>query len=129
MSGIFVQRFCRPQWNRSCSNFYAAAELSREVEIMDHSLLEAIGHNLTAPMPLFFVLGILATLIRSDLKVPEALYIGLTLYLLAAIGLHGGAEIREVGLTAIWMPLVGTLFLGIMIPIIGYLILRKVGKF
>ena len=72
---------------------------------MDHSLLEAIGHNLTAPMPLFFVLGILATLIRSDLKVPEALYIGLTLYLLAAIGLHGGAEIREVGLTAIWIPL------------------------
>ena len=86
---------------------------------MDHSLLEAIGHNLTAPMPLFFVLGILATLIRSDLKVPEALYIGLTLYLLAAIGLHGGAEIREVGLTAIWIPLMGTMFLGILIPIVG----------
>jgi len=96
---------------------------------MDHSLLEAIGHNLTAPMPLFFVLGILATLIRSDLKVPEALYIGLTLYLLAAIGLHGGAEIREVGLTAIWIPLMGTMFLGILIPIVGYFILRKIGKF
>lgn len=96
---------------------------------MDHSLLEAIGHNLTAPMPLFFVLGILATLMRSDLKVPEALYIGLTLYLLGAIGLHGGAEIREVGLVAIWMPLMGTLFLGILIPIMGYYILRKIGKF
>ena len=96
---------------------------------MDHTLLEAIGHNLTAPMPLFFVLGILATLMRSDLKVPEALYIGLTLYLLGAIGLHGGAEIREVGLVAIWMPLMGTLFLGILIPIMGYYILRKIGKF
>lgn len=58
----------------------------------EQSLLEAIQHNLTAPMPLFFALGILATLIRSDLKVPEALYIGLTLYLLAAIGLKGGLK-------------------------------------
>ncbi|MGH7231961.1 MAG: sodium-dependent bicarbonate transport family permease [Nitrospiraceae bacterium] len=96
---------------------------------MEHGLLEAIGHNLTAPMPLFFALGILATLIRSDLKVPEALYIGLTLYLLAAIGLHGGAEIREVGITAIWMPLVGAIFLGMITPCIGYVILRKMGKF
>lgn len=96
---------------------------------MDQSLLAAIGHNLTAPMPLFFALGILATLIRSDLKVPEALYIGLTLYLLAAIGLHGGAEIREVEITAIWLPLVGCLLLGILIPIGSYFILRHLGKF
>ena len=96
---------------------------------MDSTLLNAIGHNLTAPMPLFFALGILATLIHSDLKVPEALYIGLTLYLLGAIGLHGGAEIREVGILAIWMPLVACLLLGILIPIAGYCILRYVGKF
>ena len=69
---------------------------------MDQSLQAAIGHNLTAPMPQFFALGILATLIRSDLKVPEALYIGPTLYLLGAIGLKGGAEIREVGIARGW---------------------------
>ncbi|MET0515829.1 MAG: sodium-dependent bicarbonate transport family permease [Nitrospiraceae bacterium] len=96
---------------------------------MDQSLLAAIGHNLTAPMPLFFALGIIATLIRSDLKVPDALYIGLTLYLLAAIGLHGGAEIRDVGISTIWLPLVACLMLGIIIPIGGYLILRNIGKF
>ncbi len=96
---------------------------------MDQTLLDAIGHNLTAPMPLFFALGILATLIHSDLKVPEALYIGLTLYLLGAIGLHGGAEIREVGILAIWMPLVACLLLGTLIPIAGYFILRHIGKF
>ena len=96
---------------------------------MDQSLLAAIGHNLTAPMPLFFALGIIATLIRSDLKVPEALYVGLTLYLLAAIGLHGGAEIRDVGISTIWLPLVACLMLGIIIPIGGYLILRNIGKF
>ncbi|MBA3754506.1 MAG: sodium-dependent bicarbonate transport family permease, partial [Nitrospira sp.] len=96
---------------------------------MDQGLLAAIGHNLSAPMPLFFALGILATLIRSDLKVPEALYIGLTLYLLAAIGLRGGAEIREVGITTIWLPLLGCLMLGILIPIGSYFILRNLGKF
>ena len=96
---------------------------------MDQSFLRAISHNLTAPMPLFFVLGLFATLVRSDLKVPEALYVGLTLYLLAAIGLKGGAELREVGLAAIWMPLLGTVFLGILIPIVGYVILRNWGRF
>jgi hypothetical protein len=56
-------------------------------------------------MPLFFVLGLFATLLRSDLKVPELHYMGLMLYLLAAIGLKGGAEIRAVGFTAIWLPM------------------------
>ena len=97
--------------------------------MVDHTLLDAIGHNLTAPMPLFFALGILATLLRSELKVPDALYIGLTLYLLGAIGLHGGAEIREVGIIAIWMPIVACFLLGSLIPIAGYFILRYMGKF
>lgn len=97
--------------------------------MVDHTLLDAIGHNLTAPMPLFFALGILATLLRSELKVPDALYIGLTLYLLGAIGLHGGAEIREVGIVAIWMPIVACFMLGSLIPIAGYFILRYMGKF
>jgi hypothetical protein len=97
--------------------------------MVDNTLLDAIGHNLTAPMPLFFALGILATLIRSELKVPDALYIGLTLYLLGAIGLHGGAEIREVGIIAIWMPIVACFMLGSLIPVAGYFILRYIGKF
>ncbi len=97
--------------------------------MVDHTLLDAIGHNLTAPMPLFFALGILATLLRSELKVPDALYIGLTLYLLGAIGLHGGAEIREVGIAAIWMPIVACFLLGSLIPIASYFILRYMGKF
>ncbi|PIQ99984.1 MAG: sodium-dependent bicarbonate transport family permease [Nitrospinae bacterium CG11_big_fil_rev_8_21_14_0_20_45_15] len=92
-------------------------------------MIEAIVYNLTAPMPLFFVLGIFATLIKSDLKIPDALYIGLTLYLLAAIGLKGGAEIQHVGLLSIYLPVMGCLFLGTSIPIAGYYILRKWGGF
>jgi uncharacterized protein len=92
-------------------------------------MLETIQANLMTPMPLFFALGLFATLIRSELKVPEPVYLGLVLYLLAAIGLKGGAEIHAVGLTAIWLPLLASALLGAVIPCIGYLVLRKIGRF
>jgi len=92
-------------------------------------VLEAMQSNLLAPIPLFFALGLFATLIGSDLKMPESLYVGLVLYLLAAIGLKGGAEIREVGFSSIWSSLVAAAFLGIAIPCIGFVILRRVGGF
>ncbi len=92
-------------------------------------VFHAIQANLLTPMPMFFALGLLATFIRSDLKVPDALYKGLVLYLLAAIGLKGGAEIRSIGLTTIWLPLLASAVLGLTIPCIGYFVLRKVGRF
>jgi len=88
-----------------------------------------IEANLLTPMPLFFALGLFATLIRSELKVPEPLYVGLVLYLLAAIGLKGGAEIHTVGLSTIWLPLMASASLGLIIPCIGYVVLRKLGHF
>ena len=47
------------------------------------------------PLVLFFLLGLAARLLRSDLKVPEALYEALALYLLLAIGLKGGVELAS----------------------------------
>lgn len=92
-------------------------------------MLHAIQANLLTPMPMFFALGLFATLIRSELKVPEQIYIGLVLYLLAAIGLKGGAEIHVVGLTAIWLPLLASALIGAIIPCVGYVVLRKAGQF
>src|SRR5262245_31404916 len=90
---------------------------------------QAIQMNLLTPMPMFFALGLFATLIRSELKIPEQLYIGLVLYLLAAIGLKGGAEIRTVGFISIWLPLLAAALLGVVIPCVGFVVLRKVGRF
>lgn len=90
-------------------------------------VLHAIQANLLSPMPLFFALGLFATLVGSELKVPEPLYIGLVLYLLAAIGLKGGAEIHEVGLGTILVPLLAAAMLGIIIPCVAYVILRRIG--
>ncbi len=93
------------------------------------SIFEAIQTNVVTPIPLFFALGLLAKLIGSDLKVPDAIYNGLVLYLLMAIGLRGGAEIHEVGIGSIWAALLAAAFLGLMIPCIGFFVLRKAGGF
>jgi hypothetical protein len=93
------------------------------------TVLEAMQTNLLTPMPLFFALGLLAKLVGSELKVPDALYTGLVLYLLTAIGLKGGVEIHEIGLGAIWAALAAAVFLGIAIPCIGFAVLRYAGKF
>ena len=46
--------------------------------------------NLTSPPLLFFILGLLAALVRSDLEIPEQVAKFLSIYLLFAIGLKGG---------------------------------------
>jgi hypothetical protein len=67
-------------------------------------VLTAIQANLLSPAVLFFVLGLIAALTKSDLKFPEPLYVGLTIYLLTAIGFKGGVAISEAGLAQVWLP-------------------------
>ena len=93
------------------------------------TILETIHTNLLTPMPLFFALGLIAKLIGSELKIPEAIYSGLVLYLLTAIGLKGGAEIHEVGFGSMWLALLAAACLGALIPCVGFVILRKLGRF
>jgi hypothetical protein len=90
---------------------------------------ELIRLNLLSPMALAFVLGIVATLVRSDLHFPEALYTALSIYLLLAIGLKGGAELSVTPLAQLWAPMLFALLLGAAIPIWCYAILRTLGKF
>ena len=55
--------------------------------------------NLTSPAVLFFALGVLAGVVRSDLSIPQAVAKGLALYLMLAIGFKGGVEVSKAGLT------------------------------
>lgn len=90
---------------------------------------DTIQASLIAPMPLFFAMGLFAKLIHSDLKIPDQVYVGIVLYLLASIGLQGGEEIRVVGLMPIWKPLLAALFLAGGIPLLVYPVLRFGGRF
>ncbi len=91
--------------------------------------LELVRINLFSPMVTAFVLGIVARLIKSDLNLPESLYASLTIYLLLAIGLKGGAGLAQSSFGELVLPLLATLLLGVSIPIWSYVILRRLGKF
>jgi len=91
-------------------------------------ILDAIRANLLSPAVLFFALGLIAALTKSDLKFPEPLYIGLTIYLLVAIGFKGGVAIAEAGIAKVWLPALATMGLGALIPLWTYPLLRFGGK-
>ncbi len=91
-------------------------------------ILDAIRANLLSPAVLFFALGLIAALMKSDLKFPEPLYVALTIYLLVAIGFKGGVAIAEAGIAKVWLPALAALALGALIPLWTYPLLRFGGK-
>lgn len=80
------------------------------------------------PVILFFLLGVIAGFVRSDLKIPGVLYESLSIFLLLAIGLKGGVELARYPLAELALPALAVVLAGAMIPLIAYPILRKVGK-
>jgi uncharacterized protein len=92
------------------------------------TILDAIQANLLSPAVLFFALGLFAALTKSDLKFPEPLYAGMTIYLLVAIGFKGGVAIAEAGIAKVWLPACAAMVLGVLIPLWTYPVLRFGGK-
>lgn len=78
------------------------------------------------PAILFFVFGILAGMVRSNLAIPEQISKFLSLYLLMALGLKGGVALSNSGFTSEILIVIGIgLFLALAIPAVSYLVLRK----
>lgn len=83
-------------------------------------------NTLLDPAILFFVFGVLAGTAKSNLEIPPAISRFLSLYLLMALGLKGGFALSHSGLTAsVGISLVAAVSLAIIVPIIGFSILRK----
>jgi hypothetical protein len=76
-------------------------------------------------MVLAFVLGLFATLVKSDLKFPDELYSALTIYLLFAIGLKGGMKLDGMSLAVVGVPLLSAVLLSCVIPVWCFFILKK----
>ena len=68
--------------------------------------------NLRDPLFLFFLVGLTGGLLKSDLKLPDAIYQLLSTYLLLAIGLKGGVQLSLADPARIAWPAVATLGLG-----------------
>lgn len=92
-------------------------------------ILQLIQSNLLTPIILFFLFGIVAARIKSDLKIPEAISEFLPIYLLAAIGLHGGIEMRNTGFENMLVPMLVAIGLSLLFTLNHYQILRRLGKF
>ena len=92
-------------------------------------ILQLIQSNLLTPIVLFFLFGIIAARIKSDLKIPQAISEFLPIYLLAAIGLHGGIEMRNTGFENMLIPMLVAIGLSLLFTLNHYQILRRLGKF
>lgn len=84
---------------------------------------------LLSPVILFFVLGALAAFARSDLAIPEAVAKGMSLYLMAAIGLKGGVSVAASGFTPDMAAAAAAgLALSCLIPLAAFATLRGFGR-
>ncbi|MEN9826729.1 MAG: hypothetical protein RI953_2474 [Pseudomonadota bacterium] len=84
--------------------------------------------NIFSPVVLCFFLGCISTFVKSDLRIPDAIYSVLTIYLLFALGLKGGVELSYTSLSDIWKPSLATLILGIITPLLAFTAARHLGK-
>jgi len=72
----------------------------------------------------FFLLGVFARLVGSDLRLPEVLYETLAIYLLLAIGLKGGIELSKQPIAALAPQVLACMALGFAIPFVLFPLLR-----
>ena len=91
---------------------------------MDSILLE----NLISPITLAFLMGIVATLIRSDLEIPEPVIRIFAIFLLFSIGLQGGRELQTVELSNVMGAVAITAAIVLLIPLMAFLVARHVIK-
>jgi hypothetical protein len=76
------------------------------------------------PVVLFFVLGLLAALAKSDLKLPPALYETLSVFLLIAIGLKGGVALSKLAGAAVLGQVLVVILLGAGLTLVAFAVLR-----
>lgn len=91
---------------------------------MDSILIE----NLISPITLAFMLGIFATLIRSDLEIPEPVIRIFSIFLLFSIGLQGGRELAIADFGAMSGAIIVTGLIIILIPLLSFLVARYIIK-
>jgi uncharacterized protein len=71
-------------------------------------------HNLFKPLLLFFYFGFLIPILKVRFEFPYVIYQGLTMYLLLAIGWHGGEELAKIAPSSI-TTIVGFMVVGFVL--------------
>lgn len=77
------------------------------------------------PAILFFVCGLVAGWVKSDLEIPAAIAKFLSLYLLMALGLKGGFALHQSGLSAqVLLPVLAAMIMAVVVPLLAYAVLK-----
>jgi uncharacterized protein len=80
------------------------------------------------PVLLFFMLGLLAGLLRSDIRLPAAAYDLTTMILLLSIGIKGGIELHGKALGGLAVDAMAAIGMGLVLPLLAFPILHRVGR-
>lgn len=81
------------------------------------------------PIILFFLLGLTAGVLRSELRLPAAIYEFVSILLLLAIGLKGGVELAKQPFGNLLPQMLAVLAMGFLLPFVAFPLLRYAGKF
>lgn len=81
------------------------------------------------PVILFFLLGLIAGLLRSELRLPAAIYEFVSILLLLAIGLKGGIELARQPFGNLLPAMLAVVGMGLALPLMAFPVLRYAGRF
>ena len=87
--------------------------------------VEIIRTSFLSPLVLAFLVGMAATLLKSELEFPQPVLNAISIYLVFSIALKGGTELSAVGFGAIWQPALATLALVLFVPSACYVLARR----
>ncbi len=90
-------------------------------------ILELMRINLLSPAVLAFGLGMIVVAAKSDLRLPDAIYTAISIYLLFSIGLEGGYDLREAPIGTFIGPAIAAAIIGAIIPVAAYFALTRFG--
>jgi len=90
--------------------------------------LELVWQNIISPPILFFALGVLAALLGSDLKIPDAAGATIAVFVLTSIGLRAGVAVSKVGISEVILPALLAVLTGILLAVMVYSIFTGVTK-
>lgn len=80
------------------------------------------------PVLLFFLLGVVAGLLRSELRMPAAVYDFVSMLLLLAIGLKGGIELARQPFGELALQGLAVIGMGVLLPLLAFPVLRFAGR-
>ena len=80
------------------------------------------------PIVLFFLLGLVAGLLRSELRLPAAIYEFVSIVLLLAIGLKGGIELAKQPIGSLLPQMISVVAMGVFLPLVCFPVVSILGK-